>query len=74
MKAEKKEKKLCHMTVDQAMRSSTGKGQEAYVIHLDGQKFSCPCRSRLFALALARGYTHVSCYYMKTGLTRTVKL
>lgn len=74
MKAEKKEKKLCHMTVDQAMRSSTGKGQEAYVIHLDEQKFTCPNRSRLFALALARGYTHVVCYYIHNGLTRTVKL
>jgi hypothetical protein len=71
----KAEKKLCHMTVDQAMRNGNrSKGQDYYQIHLDGQKFSCPSRSRLFALALARGYTHVSLYYMKTGLARTVKL
>lgn len=71
----KAEKKLCHMTVDQAMRNGNrSKGQDYYQIHLDEQKFICPNRSRLFALALARGYTHVSCYYMKTGLTRTVKL
>ena len=71
----KAEKKLCHMTVDQAMRNNdASKGQGYYQIHLDEQKFTCPNRSRLFALALARGYTHVVCYYMKTGLTRTVKL
>ena len=71
----KAEKKLCHMTVDQAMRNGNrSKGQDYYQIHIDGQKFTCPNRSRLFARALARGYTHVVCYYMKTGLTRTVKL
>ena len=71
----KAEKKMCHMTVDQAMRNGNrSKGQEAYVIHLDGQKFSCPNRSRLFALAQARGYTHVVCYYSHNGLTRNVKL
>lgn len=71
----KAEKKLCYMKIDNAMRNGNrSKGQDYYQIHLDGQKFSCPCRSRLFALALARGYTHVSCYYMKTGLARTVKL
>lgn len=71
----KAEKKIAHMTVDNAMRThDRSKGQGYYTIHLDGQKFSCPCRSRLFALALARGYTHISIYYMKTGLTRTVKL
>lgn len=71
----KAEKKLCSMVVDSAYRNNDrSKGQEAYVIHLDGQKYSCPSRSRLFALALARGYTHVSIYYMKKDLTVLVKL
>lgn len=71
----KTEKKLCYMTVDSAMiNSDQSKGQGYYQIHLDGQKFNCPNRSRLFALALARGYTHVSMYYTATGLTRTIKL
>lgn len=71
----KTEKKMCHMTVDHAMRNGNrSKGQGYYTIILGGQKFNCPSRSRLFALALARGYTHVVCYYMATGLTRTIKL
>lgn len=71
----KAEKKVCHMTVDHAMKNGDhSKGQGYYTIFLAGQKFNCPNRSRLFALALARGYTHVSLCYMATGLTRTVKL